>query len=477
MPQTISARTRDGSFVELEPEVVASVAAGLDGALIDRTSSDYDEIRLIWNGMIDKHPALIAMCESNADVVATLRFARAHDLVMSVRSGGHNAAGASLCDDGIVIDLSTMSNAVVDPETARVRAGGGTTIGQLDAATQPHGLAVPLGVVTETGVAGLTLGGGYGWLRRAHGLSCDNLLAAEVVLADGTVVRASESERPDLLWGLRGGGGNFGIVTEFEYQAHPVGPDVFFAVVMHATADAGAALRFSRKWSTTAADDISAIGVLWQAPVIDEIPVEHHGTPIVTFVAMHRGPAVEGEAALAPLREFGTPIADLSSVMPFLEVQQFFDEDYPKHILRYYWTSSYLTALPDELIDRLIELNESMPSPHSNLDLWQGGGAAARVPADATAFGDRSAAFMLAIEANWDEAAEDNTNITWAHDALQAGEPWATGGRYANFPGAYEESQEPDFFGGNHDRVQAVKAQYDPDNIFDRNHNVTPRSS
>ncbi len=474
MLANIPARRRDGSQVVLHGEAVADLARRLHGELVDASSPNYDDVRRIWNGMIDKHPALIALCASTADVVAAIRFARAHDLVMSVRSGGHNAAGASLCDDGMVIDVSAMHEVTVDPSTGRVSAGGGTTIGQLDAATQPHGLAVPLGVVTETGVAGLTLGGGYGWLRRAHGLSCDNLLAAEVVLADGSVVRAAESERADLLWGLRGGGGNFGIVTQFEYQAYPVGPDVYFAVVMHGSADATAALRFFRDWAANAPDEISALGVLWLAPAIDEIPAEHQGTPIATFVAMHRGTPAEGQQALAPLREFGTPIADLSSTLPFLQVQQFFDEDYPKYVRRYYWTSSYITALPDELIDRLVALNEALPSPHSNIDVWQGGGATARIPAGATAFGDRSAPFMLGIEANWDAPEDDDLNVGWAREVLQAAKPWATGGRYANFPGAYEQEEQPDFFGGNVERVRTLKATYDPDNVFDRNHNVQP---
>jgi FAD/FMN-containing dehydrogenase len=483
---SVTALRRDGTMIELGAATIEAFAAGLAGDLLRRTDAGYDEARRLWNGMIDRHPALIARCASTDDVVRTVDLARTNDIVMSVRGGGHNAAGGAMCDDGIVIDLSAMQRVDVDPHTAAVRADGGVTIGVLDAATQRHGLAVPMGVVTETGIAGLTLGGGYGWLRRKYGLSCDNLVAAEVVTADGRVVRASEQENPELLWGLRGGGGNFGVVTSFEFRAHPVGPDVYFAVVMHAGTDAVDALRFYREWAATAPDEISAIAVLWHAPQIEEIPPEHHGTPIVTFVAMHSGSPTEGEAALAPLRTFGQAIADLSSVTPFLEVQQFFDDDYPKWERRYYWTSTYVTDLADELIAEIVRLNETMPSHHSNIDVWQGGGAPSRVPPDTTAIGDRSSMFMLGIEANWDfvpagaGAAEqdrvDAINIEWARSVVRAAAPWATGARYANFPGLYEEDERPDFFGQNVERAAALKAAFDPENRFDRNQNLEPPS-
>ena len=480
----VRALRRDGTTIELDAATIEAFAAGLAGEVLRRGDDGYDEARRVWNGMIDRHPALIARCASTDDVVHTIELARTHDIVISVRGGGHNAAGTAICDDGIVIDLSTMQRVDVDVDTATVRADGGATIGVLDAATQPHGLAVPMGVVTETGIAGLTLGGGYGWLRRKYGLSCDNLVAAEVVTADGRVVRASEQENPELLWGLRGGGGNFGVVTSFEFRAHPVGPDVYFAVVMHAGTDAVEALRFYREWAATAPDEISAVAVLWHAPGIEEIPAEHHGRPIVTLVAMHSGSPTEGESALAPLRTFGNPIADLSSVMPFLEVQQFFDDDYPKWERRYYWTSTYVTDLADELIAELVRLSETVPSHHSNIDVWQGGGAPARVPANATAMGDRSSAFMLGIEANWDfvppnagareQDRIDATNIEWARSAVRAAAPWATGARYANFPGLYEDDERPNFFGQNRRRVAALKAAFDPENRFDRNHNLEP---
>ena len=473
---SIEAVRRDGSATRLERGEAAALGASLAGRVVLPGDDEYDTVRRVWNGMVDRRPAVVAECATSADVSEVLAWARERDLPVSVRGGGHNAAGVAVVDRGVVVDLSPMKTVEVDTSVSPARAyvGGGVTIGELDAATQEHGLAVPLGVVTETGIAGLTLGGGYGWLRRRYGLSCDNLVGAEVVLADGSVVTASESENADLLWGLRGGGGNYGVVTRFEMLAHPVGPQVHLAVVMHAGADATEGLRFYREWTDAAPDEISTIAVLWHAPEMEEIPAEHHGAPLLTFVGVHSGSPEEGAAALASLQQWGSPIADLSGPAPWLEVQRFFDEDYPKWVRRYYWTSSFVTGLPDDLVARLVRLNEEMPSHHSTIDIWQGGGAPSRVAADATAFGSRSAAFMLGIEANWDDAADDRANIDWAHRVVTESEPWATGGRYANFPGLYEKEHDADFFGGNAQRARELKARYDPDNVFDRNHNVAP---
>jgi hypothetical protein len=324
-------------------------------------------------------------------VVAAVRFARDHDLKIAIRGGGHNVAGNAVCDGGVVIDLSPMHSVRVDPSAQTVRAEGGVTIGELDHETQAFGLAVPMGVVTATGIAGLTLGGGLGWLRRKYGLSCDNLRSADVVTADGRLVTASADADAELLWALKGGGGNFGIVTSLEFQAYPVGPDVFFAFVVHAGPDARAALRFFRAWDASAPDEVSAFAILWHAPEIDEIPAEHHHAPIAVYLAMHCGDPTDGERVLRPLREFGTPIADLSAPMPYLDVQRFFDADYPAHEMRYYWKSRYLSGLPDEAIDVLVELNEATPSSHSTLDVWQQGGRMSRVAPAETALGDRSA--------------------------------------------------------------------------------------
>ena len=304
-------------------------------------------MRELWNGMVDKHPALIVQCVGVADVVTSVKFAKEHDLLVAVRGGGHNAAGNAVCDDGLVIDLSLLRGVRVDPVAQTVRAEGGVTIGDLDHESQAFGLAVPMGVVTETGNRWFDAGRGIGWLRRKYGLSCDNLISADVVTANGELVTASSENNADLLWALQGGGGNFGVVTSFEFRAYPVGPEVYFAFVIHPGTgmETQAALQFYREWSQAASDDISSFAILWHAPEIEEIPAEHHGAPIVVYLAMYAGAAGEGEAALQSLRDYGSPIADLSGATPYLEVQRFFDADYPAHEMRYYWKSRYLNEL------------------------------------------------------------------------------------------------------------------------------------
>ncbi len=459
---TMAMSTSGGAPVRVETAEVDALARVLRGELIMSGHPDYDAARRVWNGAIDKHPALISRCAGTADVQAAIRFARRHDLRMTVRGGGHNVAGTAVCDGGLVVDLSSMRGIWVDPAARTVRAQGGATIGDVDREAQLFGLAVPLGVVSETGIAGLTLGGGYGWLRRKFGLTCDNLISAEVVAANGQVVTASETDNPELLWALRGGGGGLGVVTSFELRAHPVGPEVYFAFLIH-RGDERATLQAFRDWSITAPDEISALAILWHAPAIDDIPVEHHGEPVTVFVAMHCGPPAEGESALAPLRALGRPIADLSGPSPYLDVQRFFDADYPKWEKRYYWTSTYLHGLDDELLDELLAANHAAPSPESTIDLWQLGGAAGRIVADATGFGDRSAPFMLGIEANWEHPDDDGANLQWARRILDRTRHWSTGGRYHNFPGLYEEQDAARAASGaDLDRLARTHVTYDP---------------
>ncbi|PSK95536.1 FAD/FMN-containing dehydrogenase [Haloactinopolyspora alba] len=456
-------------------EAVANLEAGLRGEVVRPDDAGYDDARSVWNGMIDRRPALVVRCADVADVRSAVAFAREHGLPIAVRGGGHNVSGNAVCDGGVVVDLSALDGVDVDADRRRVRAEGGVTIGALDRATQAYGLAVPQGIVSETGVAGLTLGGGLGWLRRRHGLSCDNLVAVELVTADGQQVRADEQHHPELFWAVRGGGGNFGVVTAFEFRAHPVGPDVFVALVFHPWDGAASALRHWREWQADAPDEVSSLAVLWHAPAIEQIPQAYHHQPVLTFAAVHTGAVADGERELDAVRGNGAPIADLSAVMPYTEAQQVFDEDYPAG-LRYYWKSRFLTELTDEAVDVLMELTESSPSPHSTLDLWQLGGEMARVSTEHTAFGDRSAPLLLGVEANWEDTADDDACLAWARRAHRAAEPFSTGAEYLNFPGFLEEGEAVvrQSFGTNYPRLVAVKNQYDPANVFRLNQNVTP---
>lgn len=446
----------------------AALRVQVHGDVVQPGDPGYDDARAVWNGMIDRRPAVIVRCSDADDVIAALAYARDHAIPLAVRGGGHNVAGSAVCDGGLVVDLSPMRDVEVDAARRRVRAQGGATIGDVDRATQEHGLAVPLGLVSETGIAGLTLGGGLGWLRRSYGMSCDNLVGADVVTAAGERLHTSETENPDLLWALRGGGGGLGVVTSFEFRAYPVGPEVSFALVFHPWKDAAAALRNYREWSGTVSDDVSSFAIVWHAPAIDEIPAEYHHQPVVVYAAAHSGDPADARADLALLRDFGEPIADLSDVMPYLEVQKLFDEDYPAHEMRYYWKSLYLTGLDDQALELLIELNEASPSPHSTLDIWQLGGAFGRVGAEETAFGDRSAPFLLGIEGNWEDAADDEVNIAWARKVHEAMSRFSTGAEYLNFPGFYEDGERTlrTTFGANYGRLAALKKEYDPTGIL-----------
>lgn len=454
--------------------------ASLRGELIQPDDPGYDAARRVWNGMIDRYPALIARCADVADVVAAVNFARAHELRLAVRGGGHNVAGHGTCDGGLVIDLSPMKAIAVDPVTRIARAQGGVTWGELDAATQVYGLATPGGVFSGTGIAGLTLGGGYGWLRNKYGLSCDNLIAAQVVTADGRVVRASETDNADLLWGLRGGGGNFGIVTTFEYRLHPVGPDIMSVFAFHdgEGENMKRAIQFYRDYSATAPDEVStlvACGVI--PPVADVFPAEIYGRAFVLFGGLYAGPTEMGKQVLQPLRDFGAPLVDHSGVMPYVEAQKMFDHDYPDG-LRYYWKSLNLSRLDDEVIDRIVAHARRQVSPFSTTDIWHIGGAVKRAAPETSAFYGRQASFLLNPEANWEDPADDQANIDWVRALIADVEPFSDGSRYLNFPGFHEEGDAMirAGFGPQHSRLAQLKAKYDPTNLFRLNQNIKPGS-
>jgi FAD/FMN-containing dehydrogenase len=456
-------------------ENVDAFAAKLSGELIRPGDAGYDSAREIWNGMIVRRPALIARCASADDVAASVRFARDNDLVLAVRGGGHNVAGHALCDGGLVIDLKAMNHVEVDPEGRTVRAEGGCTLGDVDRETQRFGLAAPLGVVTATGIAGLTLSGGMGWLRRKHGLSCDNLVSAQVVVADGSIITASETENDDLFWAIRGGGGNFGVVTSFEYRLHPAGPEVSFCFVIYPASDARQVLLGCERYLGEAPEDIAPVAVLGHVPEVDEIPADAHGKPMAALLALHPGDPGEGERVLRPLREIAQPIADLSGTMPYTDAQAALDEDYPDG-WRYYWKSVNVPELSDELIERLVAHNATAPSAHSTVDVWYQGGAMARVGERETAFGNRRAPYLVNPEANWEEAADDDANVAWVRDAVADLRSFSDGGVYLNFPGFLEEGEQlvREGYGENYERLARIKANYDPTNLFRLNANVEP---
>ncbi len=472
--------TRNGNQINIDDRTLQAFGDQLVGSLLYSDHEEYDKARAVWNGMIDKHPALIVRCESIGDVQQAVNFAREHDLLLAVRGGGHSVAGTAVCDDGLVIDLSLMRDIQIDPDARTARVQGGATWADLDKAAQAHGLATPGGVVSKTGVAGLTLGGGFGWLRNKFGLSCDNLIGAEVVTADGKVINVSKTENSELLWGLRGGGGNFGIVTTFEFRLHPVGPEVMLAFVLHDGRGnkMKPALQFYRDFMANAPDEVSSLGSCGIVPPDEMFPQDIHGKHFVLFAAMYAGDVEEGRRVLQPLLDYDEPLIDFSDVMPYIEVQQMFDADYPDG-MRYYWKSINLMTLDDQVIDRIVKHAPHQPSVLTTTDLWHIGGAVKRVDADESAFFGRDAAFLLNPEANWEDDAKDDANIRWVREFIADMQEFSDGSRYLNFAGFQEEGDAmmETSFGKHYQRLVQLKNKYDPHNLFSLNQNINPRRS
>jgi FAD/FMN-containing dehydrogenase len=461
----------------VDETAVQDFAGTLRGAVIQPSDPAYDEARTVRNGLIDRHPALIANCTGVADVVAAVNFAREHDLLLSVRGGGHNVAGNAVNDGGLVIDLSAMRGVWVDPAARTVRVQGGATWADVDRETQLYGLATPGGKVSTTGVGGLTLHGGFGWLRRKHGYSIDNLTEVEIVTADGEVRRASELEHPDLFWAVRGAGSNFGVVTAFTFRLHPVGPVVAFAAPFYALEDALGVFPAWRDFMAAAPEEVSSNALFWSIPPVDGFPPELHRRPVVILAAAHAGNAQEGERVLQPLRELAIPLLDLSATMPYAALQSAFDPFFPKGWL-YYWKSRYLDRLDEEAVDAILCYAAERPSSDALMALWHlGGGAASRVPAEATAFGSREAPYMLSFDTTWTDPADTEHNIAWTRSAWSAMGRFGPGGLYLNFAGFGEEKEAlvRAGYGANYDRLAALKAKYDPTNLFRMNQNIRPQ--
>ena len=443
------------------------------GEVVSPGDEAYDDARKIWNAMIDKHPALIVRCITTSDVVLAVNFARDNELLLAVRGGGHNIAGSAMCDDGIVIDLSQMKAASVDPVARRVTIEGGATLADLDASTQAHGLATPLGINSTTGVAGLTLGGGFGWLSRKHGMTIDNLESAEVVTAAGEVVRASNTEHPDLFWALRGGSGNFGVVTHFEFRLHPVGPDVLSGLIVYPISAAKSVLRQYREFLAQAPDALSVWAVLRQAPPLPFLPEEVHGTGMITLALLYAGDPKLGEPLIDPLREFGTPLGEHVGVQPYIAWQQAFDPLLTPGA-RNYWKSHNFSTLQDGLFDAVIESIENLPSPQCEIFFGAIGGATTRPAPESAAYAHRDAQFVMNVHGRWQEQADDERCIGWAREFFKASAPFASGGVYVNFLTADEGDRVRSAYGPNYDRLAQVKRTYDPDNLFRTNQNIQP---
>jgi FAD/FMN-containing dehydrogenase len=462
----------------LDEEAAQGFVEGVRGAVLRPGDLGYDEARAIWNGLIDRRPAMIVQCTGAADVVDAVNFAREQGLLLSIKAGGHNVAGNAVNDGGLVIDLSQMNGVYVDPTTKLVRAQGGATWGDCDRETQLFGLAVPGGVVSTTGIAGLTLHGGVGHLRRKHGLSIDSLLSVDIVTADGRLRRASATENEDLFWAVRGAGSNFGVVTAFEFEAHPVGPMVMVAAAFYPLDQVRSLLPAWRDFMTSAPEELSSFAICWSIPAHEPFPPELHERPVFVVAAVYCGPVEEGEALVQPLRELAEPVIDLSGPWPWLGLQSGFDDIFPDGQLRY-WKSSALGELSADAIDEIAAWADRRPTSLSDITIWHHGGAMSRVGETETAYAGRDAPFLVSGEASWTDPEQTDAAISWGRGFWDAIGRHSTGGLYLNFPGLGEEKEAlvKAGYGDNYERLAALKAKYDPTNLFRMNLNIAPAGS
>lgn len=471
-----SATALHDTSVTVSAEALATFRSRMRGPVLVPGDDGYDTVRQVWNKMIDKRPQVIARCTGAADVIAAVNFGREQHLLTAIHGGGHGAAGHAVCDDGLMIDLSLMKGIRIDPQRRTVHAQGGVTWGDLDHEAQAFGLAVPGGIVSTTGIAGLTLGGGYGWLRRKHGLSCDNLLSVDIVTADGQLRTANETQHPDLFRAVRGGGGNFGVVTSFEYRLHPVGPDVMFLGVMYPIELAPQLLPRWRDFMATAPDEFSGNAMFWTIPEGSAFPPELYNRDIFFLPGVYSGPPAEGERLLQPLRTLAEPLLDMSGVLPFTIVQSLFDWVSPDHERLHYWKSLFLHQLDEPTMAELMKWVTNRPVSSALVDLWWMEGAVGRMPKGATALDDRSSPVTLVFNTIWDDPSGSDANIAWTRAFYEAMRPFSPGGSYLNFPGFGEEGEDlvRRAFGPNYADLAIIKAKYDPSNFFRLNQNITP---
>jgi hypothetical protein len=469
--------TLAGPEVSISDEALEAFRAQIRGEVLVPSDPGYAGVRVTYNAMHDGRPALIVSCAGTADVADAVNFAREQGLAVAVRGGGHSIAGLSAIDGGMLIDLAAMRGVQVDPDARVARVEGGALWADVDRETQAFGLATPGGVVSDTGVAGLTLGGGYGWLRRKHGLSSDNVLEAEVVGADGEVRKASADSNPDLYWALRGGGGNFGIVTSFTFRLHPVGPEVAFAATFYPIEEVSDVLRGWREYVEQAPNEVTSVCVTITFPANPEMPEAVHDRPVAIIGGVYAGDVEEGMKVMQPLRELGTVLFDMSGPTPFTAVQQGFDPLFPRGEQRAYWKSQYLDELPDDAIDAISARAKDRPAPLTMVNTFLMGGAIAEVGEEDTAFSERKPSYMVSIDGIWTDAAEDADRVAWIRSTWEEVKEFGTGGVYLNFTGLAGEDADAGVdsaFGRNLKRLAEVKAKYDPENFFRVNNNISP---
>ena len=458
---------------QLQRENLSEFKAHFRGDLVLPGDAGYDDVRAIWNATVNRKPALIARCTRPEDVVQAVKFGRQHNLLVSIRGGGHNIAGNAVCDDGIMIDLSPMKSVRVDAKARRATVEPGCTLADFDAAAQAHGLATPLGINSTTGVAGLTLGGGFGWLSRKYGMTIDNLLSADVVTADGTRVRASETENADLFWGLRGGGGNFGIVTDFEFQLHPVGPDVLSGLIVFPFDQAKSVLTQFARFTETMPDDLNVWMVTRKAPPLPFLPASVHGKEMVALAICYAGDPTKGKKLIEPLRGLGKAHGEHIGVQPYTAWQQAFDPLLTKGS-RNYWKSHNFSRLSDGAIGAIIEYAAKLPSPHCEIFIGTIGGQTGRVAPEAMAYSSRNANYVMNVHGRWESAAEDKRCIAWAREFFAKTQPFASGGAYINFLTQDETDRIAFAYGTTYNRLVELKKKYDPTNLFRMNQNIKP---
>lgn len=465
--------TLDKKTTAVPDKDVRTLQGALDGQLLHPGEAGYDEARTVWNAMIDRRPALIARCANADDVRQVVKFAGARGLLLSVKGGGHNIAGNAVCTDGVMIDLSPMNSVEINAGARTARVGPGATLAMFDGAAQKHALVTPLGINSTTGVAGLTLGGGFGWTTRKFGFTVDNLTSADVVTADGDAKRASSRDNPDLFWAIRGGGGNFGIVTSFEFRLHPLGPEVFAGLIVHPFAATRDLVRHYRSFLAGAPDDLTVWLVFRKAPPLPFLPADWHGREVAVIALVYAGNPADGPKVIEPLRRFGSPVGEHLGPMPFVNFQQAFDPLLTPGA-RNYWKSHDFRQLTDAVIDGIIEYASRLPTPQCEIFLGHLGGAGARVAPDAMAFSRRDAEFVMNVHTRWDSAADDRRCIAWARQFFDAMAPHAMGTVYVNFMPEDETARVPSAFGANYAQLATLKRKYDPHNLFRMNQNIQP---